>query len=335
MLPQLRMFTRSIEEHRSLMRGIRPTFAAATDVSIIEYSDFIKIYVPKDIKEFSRRATVIYLPGTAFVAKETSVTDAICSVISSTSCCQVICLSHKLAPECKFPELHLHVYEQLQSILKNAEYYNIDLSKLVLSGYSSGGNIALLILRKFFEEGVEGIFKRLILICPILDLSKGLSEHDATFEESEKDSSLSKSFVSWFIRQYVPAKYNARSDAISPIFFGKDLLRHMPPTDLFVTNNDRFIDDDKLFLKNIREVGLSNLYLPFDGNHSKLWIDRGFSQIIGSRIKYIMQPKIAICDAFFLVSFKKGELQLQIPDLEKIKRDKGRSKLMQLKRKPT
>jgi acetyl esterase/lipase len=274
-----------MEEHRCLVAKVNSPYLCADNIQIIR-GEFITIYRPRDESCISNgschHSTIFFLPGTAFVARETSFTDVICSYISSYSKSQVICIKNKLAPEFKFPYSHLDAYRIFKETLELAEQYSIDKSRVAIMGYSSGGNFAALLSILASKEGIK--LTRQILISPCLDLSRSIPD----FKDNEdQDNAITESFVTWFLNQYIPAKIDRKDPKVSPLWANKEDLQKLPPTDIVVADHDRFRGDSEVFADKLNSAGVLVGKYKMKGDHSFLWFDMEVSKFIGIRMKYI------------------------------------------------
>lgn len=100
-------FNYSLTDHRakvaSLKAVINPADVYCKELLVPLQSDIqlpIRIYRPKN--KIGPLPTFFYVPGTGFVTWETAFTHVICSHIAEKGDCQVIAITHRVAPENKF-----------------------------------------------------------------------------------------------------------------------------------------------------------------------------------------------------------------------------------------
>lgn len=298
------LFLRSIEEHRRVMARVSSSCPCAKNVEIIKERSLV-IYRPKVESSVTQLyPTIFFLPGTAFVARETAFTDVICSYISSYSNSQVICINHGLAPEFKFPKAHTDAYKIFKEVFKAEEKYKVDKSKIAIMGYSSGGNFATLLALAASQDGIK--LARQVLISPCLDLSRSILD----FKNDEmQDTTISEGFVTWFLNHYIPANVAPRDPAISPFWLSKEMLQILPATDIIVANHDRFRGDSEAFSSRLTSAGINVEKYQMLGDHSFLWINMEISKFIGLKMKAIfggnqMPEYPLLVHSIRLVSFK-------------------------------
>lgn len=297
------VFDRDILMHRQKLAMARPKFEPATDVIIedilmqVQAGEKlpIKRYIPINNDEDSAEnknityPTVFYIPGTAFVAIEIPFTHVIASQICSKAKCQVIVINHRLAPEAQFPAGFTDVYSVYKYFIKMAGSHSVDINRLAVMGYSSGGNFAALLALAAKKDSLP--LARQILISPIVDLSRTLDK----FKEFEaKDSVISEEFVSWFLDLYIPDKYKTqlRNPNMSP-FWNKDKeFQGLPPTDIVWGEYDRFRSDAEYYYLKLQAAGVHVARkLETGENHSYLWYKLEIIEQVADRLKEAFSPK--------------------------------------------
>lgn len=278
-------FTHTLAEHRKKLSGVSSKLPPASDVQIVE--DFLSIYQdvklpiwifrPEDIEP--PYPTLLYIPGTAFVAQEIDVTQGICSHIAKLAKCQVVIINHRLAPENQFPTgLHdaLSIIEFI--LLNKPKLLKLDINNIVLAGYSSGGNFAAQIaLRPGLPVRCQ------ILASPILDLSRSLIQYE---EFEQEDKIITEEFVKWFLRLYIPESANVSNPFLSPYYQTINNPRKLAPTYIIFGEKDRFRSDAEAYIKKLEVSGASVKRKMFENcDHSFLWYQYEAIELIAKIIK--------------------------------------------------
>ncbi len=284
-------FKRSIAEHRNKVTRIRSSYPPAYSDEVTKQKISIKI-VTEEIKLWIYRnntsqppyPTIFYIPGTAFVARESDPTDAIASHIAAELHGQVIVVNHRLAPEYPFPCGLMDAYRIMHRIAERS-LLQVDRNNLVIGGYSSGANFAVstsLGLRKEFS------IRGLILISGLFDLLHSerelsnlpRSQRDLIFFERQ-DQSISENFIDWFLSHYLPPKIDRRNPLVSPLYSAQ--LSQLPPTVITTGKFDRFRHHSESLNRHLEsEAHVLSRILRFPGNHSSLWVNPRISQFIGA-----------------------------------------------------
>ena len=196
----------SLAAHRQHLEGYEPR-SHGIRVPVQEMMIMNRQQVPLPIKMFTPThrylpapfPTIFYIPGTAFIGESQKFSDMICSHLAASSGCQVIKLSHRLAPEAVFPQGIDDCFDLLSYVLKNCrQSLQIDTQKVCLMGYSSGGNFAASIALQAAQAGLPLQYQ--VLISPSLDLSR---QHRAFKQFEDQDTRISDEFVDWFLDLYI------------------------------------------------------------------------------------------------------------------------------------
>lgn len=290
MIPQFfksepKTFNRSLAEHRKRVSGVSFELPPASGVYIVE--DFLRIYKDVKIPIWIFRPegidppypTLLYIPGTAFVAQELDVTHGICSHIAKLAKCQVIVINHRLAPENQFPKGLIDAMSIIEFILLgNPKLLNLDIHNIVLAGYSSGGNFAAQIaLRPRLPIRCQ------ILASPIVDLSRSLTEYG---EFEREDKVISEEFVKWFLHLYIPDGADLDDPLLSPYYQDIHNPTKLAPTYIIFGERDRFRSDAEAYVKKLEEAGASVKRKMFENSdHSFLWYQYEAIELIAKLIK--------------------------------------------------
>ncbi len=240
-----------------------------------------QIYRPESLS--SPYPTILYIPGTAFVAKEMAFTQVICTHLAIISRCQVILINHRLAPEDQFPSGLDDAYNMAAFILKvGNQLLGVDKNKVVIMGYSSGGNFAASIAMQGKAQGLP--VSRQILISPMMDLSRTLK----TFKVFEdQDTTITEEFVEWFLNLYLPDDVKPRNPWLSPLWQQPERLRGLPPTDIIFAEYDRFRSDAEAYYDKLSKIAGNevNRLMIEKENHSFLWYKLELVKMLGMRVK--------------------------------------------------
>lgn len=96
-------------------------------------------YIAKDNK---MRPLLIFFPGTAFIHPIFDENYTVLSRIIKQTNCHGLMIEYRLSPEFPFPCPHEDAKAALLYVLDNADKLGLDKEKVILSGYSSGANMA-------------------------------------------------------------------------------------------------------------------------------------------------------------------------------------------------
>jgi acetyl esterase/lipase len=282
--------TRSIETHRHKVALLKPQVAPVK----VPYMDYfitlasntplpIRVYRP-DIEPPSSYPTVFYIPGSAFIARAPQFAYFICSLLAKVSRCQVILISHRLAPEHKFPAGLDDVYHLIKFFITvPVSFSKINHDKIAISGYSSRGNLATLVTLRVIKEKLP-IYAQ-FLFSPLLDLSRSLCDYQ---EYEEKDTIIKKDFVEWFIELYKPNHVSLHDPKISPYWHNSKTLSPLPFTDITWGKHDRFYSDCEAFSQKLLFAGVNlRKTIIKNSNHAFWWHKPNVVEIVGKKLSLI------------------------------------------------
>lgn len=283
---EAKSFSRSLAEHRKKVSNASSKLPPASGVHISE--DFLRIYKdvklpiwifrPEDIEP--PYPTLLYIPGTAFVAQEIDVTQGICSHIAKLAKCQVVVVNHRLAPENQFPKGLHDAMNIIQFILLgNPKILKLDSNNIVLAGYSSGGNFAAQIALT-----LELPVRCQILASPIVDLSRSLVAYG---EFEQEDKAISEEFVRWFLKLYIPESADPVDPLLSPYYQTISNTKKLAPTYIVFGEKDRFRSDAEAYVKKLEEAGAPVKRTLFENSdHSFLWYQYEAIELIANLIRH-------------------------------------------------
>tara|TARA_B100000749_G_scaffold249366_1_gene213855 strand:+ start:58 stop:1122 length:1065 start_codon:yes stop_codon:yes gene_type:complete len=331
-------FSRSIIEHRNRVSAAKPMSEPAD----VPYKDALlplspskkiptRVYRPYSLRDKNTLLpTIFYVPGTAFVASEIAFTNIICSHLAKKSGCQLIVINHSLAPENQFPYGLYEAYATLKFLLSSpSSLYHIDKQKNILVGYSSGGNIAASMALKASLDNLP--LSRQMLISPIVDLSRSLRAFRDDFEEM--DTTITESFVEWFLELYVPSGINKQNKWLSPFFQTDNTCRKLPPTDIVFAEFDRFRSDAEAYYSKLSTCGVPvSEFMINNEDHSFLWYKLEIVKTLGNRINYVFNESISASlrnsNMMIFINPNKSEISEDLENAElQVVEQKIRSKL--------
>ena len=248
-------------------------------------------------------ATIIYIPGTAFIANEQSYTHAIAHILAQYSKCQVIVVRPLLAPEHKFPDNIYDMNRQLSLIVNRYhKKLKIDRSNVVLAGYSSGGTYAAALNTLFSSNKKSFAVKHQVLFAPLLNLSRR-SKRD--FDPNEqKDIVLTTQFLKKILDAYLPSNIDPKQPLASPLFTATEQLKQLPPTDILIGEFDRCKSDANSYAALLNKSQIPVRCIEVDGgNHGFMWKNykalSNYAHILGHTLNMPI-PKL------FSLNFKKS-----------------------------
>lgn len=255
------------KEERRAAKNIRVTllFFALRDEKPKDENRLVTyIYRSSHLATHGDYPTILHIRGTGYNASARYHAYLTCSHLAEKSSCQVIEIDHHLAPEHPCPIGFNDIYSSIKYIIKHAKLLQIDLEKIAILGYSSGGNFAALAAIQSKKDKLPIALQ--VLVSPVTDLSLSLTK----FSHFEDKDNFPLSLKRWFIELYLPDTCDPRDPSISP-YWSKE-LNNLPATFFLFGEFDRFRSDSEGYRDKLNEVGVwTHTSIFKKENHSFFW----------------------------------------------------------------
>ena len=139
-------------------------------------------YISKDAKD-EKHPVVFIVHGGGFVAGDKKYRRQLSSWFATEANAFVVNVNYGLGPKYLFPDTIKHLVKALDWVTDNAEKYNLDLSRVIATGDSSGGwcvaELAALQGSEYMQQKLglksKTQIKGLLLNCGIYDINRALS----------------------------------------------------------------------------------------------------------------------------------------------------------------
>ncbi|TCP31560.1 acetyl esterase [Scopulibacillus darangshiensis] len=206
----------------------------------------VRIYTPEGQGPFP---LFVYYHGGGWVIGDIEQTDASCRMIANRLGRVVVSVDYRLAPEYKFPIPANDCYAALEWVSKNAKTINGSASEIVVSGDSSGGNLAAVVSIMARDQNGPHISAQ-ILIYPVT----GLDFNSGSYEEFQKGFGLDKDLMIWFGNHYITSEKDKKDKYAAPL--KADDLTNLPPAFIITAENDVLRDEGLAYVKRLKEAGV-------------------------------------------------------------------------------
>jgi acetyl esterase len=217
----------------------------------------LRIYEPR-ISDFSF-PPIMFFHGGGFITCSVETHNFLPSFIAYNANAIVFSVDYRLAPEYKFPIGLEDCYEAILWIKENNKKFNIDFSKLMVCGDSSGGNFAAVVCLMARDRKEFEIVKQ-ILIYPVTDLSgtvdkKSVEIYTPTNEDRKKGVD--------YISLYTKSSDNLSNPYLSPLV-AEDLTR-LPPALFIQAECDSLLDDGLMYAQRLQDASVKVEYKIYKG----------------------------------------------------------------------
>lgn len=191
-----------------------------------------------------RRGVILYLHGGGYVAGDIRYARGYGTILCAKNGMDVFCAAYRLAPEAPYPAA-LEDAQQAYQYLLDSGYMP---QEILLCGESAGGGLiyALALQLRDQEKPLPAC---LIAISPWVDLTLSGKSYE---ENRQRDPSLTKERLAFFVRQYLREGETAENPLVSPLFAD---LAGMPPSLIFVGSDEILLDDARRLAHKLSEAG--------------------------------------------------------------------------------
>ncbi|KAI9861716.1 MAG: hypothetical protein M1813_005065 [Trichoglossum hirsutum] len=203
-------FQLGLSASRQLPRRQRDLLRPEVKVYEIQPDLKNRIFRPQDSED---KELPLYLDvhGGGWTVADPETDDEFCSFLAQNFSIIVISVDYHKSPTYKFPRAVEDVAAVARAVMDD-ESLGIDKNKVVLGGFSAGGNLAFAAAQ---TESLRGRLSGLVGFYPVLDLTEPFEEKIGRRPQSGPSDILASSakFLDW---AYVPAGTDRRDPLLSP-----------------------------------------------------------------------------------------------------------------------
>ncbi|PWY68980.1 alpha/beta-hydrolase [Aspergillus sclerotioniger CBS 115572] len=170
----------------------------------------IKVHIYQPLAKLPEKPSpvLINFHGSGFVIPFHGSDDAFCCQISNQTCYTVLDVQYRLAPEHPFPAAINDAEDIVNWVLGRPTEF--DISRVAISGFSAGGNIALATASTIFPKQT---FSSVLAFYPIVE---AFVDPDALVAPDPNGRPIPSFIMRLFTQCYVPPGFDPRDPRISP-----------------------------------------------------------------------------------------------------------------------
>ncbi|PEB51857.1 esterase [Bacillus pseudomycoides] len=210
-----------------------------------------RVYIPEGQGPFP---IFIYYHGGGWVLGDIEVMDASCRMLANRTASIVVSVNYRLAPEYKFPTPVEDAYTALEWVYEKGTSFNGDVTRLVVGGDSSGGNLATVVTMMARDRKSPNITAQ-VLIYPVTNLEFNTESHQAF----AKGFGLDREQLIWFRDHYVRNDEDRYNEYASPLV--AEDLSGLPPAIVITAENDVLRDEGIAYAERLKKFGVQVEYV--------------------------------------------------------------------------
>ena len=230
------------KDDHSRMKGKELMIAGYTDQQI-------QVFVHYPEKKYDDALPVyINLHGGAWLAGDAAAMDAYCQKLADEIPALIINLNYRKIDEKPFPYARDELIGTVRHFQQNAHQYGADPDRIMIGGFSAGGQIAATAALKLAEMGIR--IQRAVLAYPVVN-----------FDGSDVKE---LQFLNLFAEVLFPNNEN-RESWISPLMAADTELKNICPTVIAVCGADPLSKDAMLYAEKLIRNGAEVHFRRFEG----------------------------------------------------------------------
>lgn len=193
-----------------------------------------------------KRPLIIGLHGGGALMGGGALNDAMWADAARTLEADVVSVDYRLTPNHHYPDPVMDAVDVTAWLREHHEDFGFDPERIVLMGFSSGGNIAA--AAALLESGrAERLYRAEILVYPYLDMVTDPLDKGANPEEKE--------MFDLFNELYVTPE-QAKNPLASPLYAGAKELGRLPETILVTAGRDILRHEGEAYAGKLRQAGV-------------------------------------------------------------------------------
>ncbi len=207
-----------------------------------------------------RLPVVFYFHGGGWVMGDKETHDRLVRELAVGAGVAVVFVNYTPSPEAQFPVPIEQDYAAMEYVVKNADRFNVDISRLAVAGDSVGGNMAAVMALLAKQHGAIKI-KFQLLIYPVTDADFD----NPTYQAYGDGPWLTKKAMEWFWDQYLPDKSRRKDIIACPLQATTEQLKGLPEAFIITDQNDVLCFEGEAYAHKLEEAGVKVTAVRYNG----------------------------------------------------------------------
>lgn len=223
-------------------------------------TDKVSVRIFKPQKSRGKLPLVMYFHGGGWVMGDKTTHDRLMKELAVGANVAMVFVNYTPSPEAQYPVPLEQDYAAMEYLIKNANKFNLDSSKLAVAGDSVGGNMAAaMTLMSKQRKGPKIKFQ--VLIYPVTDAGM----NTPSYKEFADGPWLSKKAMQWFWDAYCPDTKKRKDILASPLLADPEDLKGLPPAFIITDENDVLRDEGEYYARNLIQSGVDAVSVRYNG----------------------------------------------------------------------
>ena len=215
----------------------------------------VRIYRPNGTGPFG---VLVYYHGGGWVLGNIENSDAEVRRLVNRANCVAVSVEYRLAPESRFPAAAEDSYAALCWVAEHAAEFDGDAARIVVAGYSAGGNLAAVVSQMARDRQGPKIIQQ-VLQCPVTDFAFDT----LSYQENEINLSMGKAGMAWFRESYLRDEADRANPYAAPLQ-AKD-FSNLPPALIVTAEFDPLRDEGEAYGAKLWEAGVPAVVTRYKG----------------------------------------------------------------------
>jgi acetyl esterase/lipase len=200
---------------------------------------------------------VVYYHGGGWVIADLDTYEASAMALAKKANAIVVSVEYRHAPEHKFPAAHEDSIAAYSWVLKNAQSFGGDPTRVAVAGESAGGNLAANVA----IAAREGRFQQpahMLLVYPVA----GTNMNTPSYKENANAIPLSRQAMEWFAKTTVQSDQDLKDPRLNLV---EANLKDLPDATVITAEIDPLMSEGKMLADKLKAAGSKVTYQTFDG----------------------------------------------------------------------
>lgn len=217
----------------------------------------LRWYVPENATKESNLPIVVYFRGGGWVIADLDVYDATPAALAKKTGAAVVSVDYPMGPENKFPAAHNEAVEAYKYVLKNAQGWGYDASKIALVGESAGGNLAINTAIAARDQNLTKPVA-IVSVYPVATTSMDTPSK----KEHAAAKPLNTPMMAWFVQHATNGTTDVQDPRLNLVAAD---LKGLPPTTVINAEIDPLKSDGDLIVAKLKEAGVQTTHQLYTG----------------------------------------------------------------------